>query len=252
MPQRSNIPARNLISPLTDAGRQATKSTSTTFSATDIPNDPGSHPSTHSPQCKCHEECLLKRESGLGVVRVIVLDIGGAIVQPAAFCGFGDGGGSRVVVLSLTLVGVERSRMTGEISLVVWTRGILLDVKDRHGDIPVVLTRGGCEKNTEGLHWIRISIKVEHMVSLSGCGDGGDTLVDDYHSTTISWNLIVEMTIMPLMVGTRLYHSAIYGIHHSYQTWDRKNGSNNPVLISGTDNGWISLTSVAGMTHCYK
>lgn len=37
-----------------------------------------------------------------------MLDIGGAIVQPAAFCGFGDGGGSRVVVLSLTLVGVER------------------------------------------------------------------------------------------------------------------------------------------------
>lgn len=37
-----------------------------------------------------------------------MLDIGGAIVQPAAFCGFGDGGGSRVVVLSLTLVGVEK------------------------------------------------------------------------------------------------------------------------------------------------
>jgi hypothetical protein len=50
----------------------------------------------------------LKRKSGLGVVHVIVLDIGGVIVQSAAICGFRDGGGSRVVVLSLTLVGVER------------------------------------------------------------------------------------------------------------------------------------------------
>lgn len=36
-----------------------------------------------------------------------------------------------------------RSRMTGEIPLVVWTRGILLDVKDRHGDVPIVLVWGG-------------------------------------------------------------------------------------------------------------
>lgn len=40
-----------------------------------------------------------------------------------------------------------------------------------------------------------------------------------------------KTTIMPLMVGTRLYHSAIYGIRQGIQTLDRKNGSNNPVLI---------------------